>query len=174
MDSSAHDAHLKIGTKLDVPSWLVKAIYNEKFKFVKIEIPKWYTKFHHEIINADPTVVNLKKMGPYYYDFGLLIANLIDDESMGRSIAHALLLCYKQRFLSIMNLSNQTDHKDLYNSLSRFDATESEIYKAGQADTIGFLRWQRREFCKLLPSIIVSANKNKRKRTDSDAENQPN
>lgn len=70
-----------------------------------------------------------------------------------------------------MDLSGQTDHRDLYKAISKLDATETEMYKAGQADMIGFLRWQRREFCKLLPSIIVSANKNKRKRVaDSDGE----
>ena len=70
-----------------------------------------------------------------------------------------------------MDLASQTDHRDLIKSITKLDATESEIYKAGQSDLIGFLKWQRREFCKILPSVIVSANKNKRKRADSDTEN---
>ena len=67
-----------------------------------------------------------------------------------------------------MDVSSQTDHRDLYKAISKFDTTETEIYKAGQADALGFIRWQRREFCKLLPSIIVTTNKNKRKRNDSE------
>ncbi len=66
-----------------------------------------------------------------------------------------------------MDLSSQTDHRDLYKAISKLDTTETEIYKAGQNDALGFIRWQRREFCKLLPSIIVTTNKNKRKRVDS-------
>ncbi len=66
-----------------------------------------------------------------------------------------------------MDLSSQTDHRDLYKAICKLDLTETEIYKAGQMDMIGFLKWQRREFCKLLPSIIITANKNKRKRIDS-------
>lgn len=69
-----------------------------------------------------------------------------------------------------MDLSSQIDHRDLYKAISKLDFTETEIYKAGQLDSNGFIRWQRREFCKLLPSIIVTANKNKRKRADSNDE----
>lgn len=69
-----------------------------------------------------------------------------------------------------MDLSSQIDHRDLYKAISKLDATETEIFKAGQQDAVGFIKWQRREFCKLMPSIIVSANKNKRKRNDSENE----
>jgi GINS complex subunit 3 len=169
LDSSSHDANLKAGSKLDLPYWLVKAIHNEKFKFAEIDLPKWYKKFYHEILKADPCVVDLRKMGPYYYDFGSLLANLIDMDN-GQNIAKILLWCFKNRFRRIMDLSSQTDHRDLYKAISKLDATETEVYKAGQADAIGFLKWQRREFCRLTPSIIVSANKNKRKRADSDTE----
>lgn len=73
-----------------------------------------------------------------------------------------------------MDLSCQTDHRELYKSISKLDNTELEVYKAGQADANGFLRWQRREFCKLQASIIVSANKNKRKRNNSEEEMKTN
>ena len=65
-----------------------------------------------------------------------------------------------------MDLSSQTDHRDLYKEIGKFDMTETEVYKAGQTDAIQFLKWQRREFCKLVPSIIVTANRNKRKREE--------
>lgn len=67
-----------------------------------------------------------------------------------------------------MDLSSQTDHRDLYKTINKLEITETEIYKAGQLDMNGFLKWQRREFCKLLPSAIVTANKNKRKRVRSE------
>lgn len=66
-----------------------------------------------------------------------------------------------------MDLSSQTDHRDLFKEISKLDITETEIYKAGQLDTLQFLKWQRREFCKLLPSMIVIANRNKRRREDN-------
>jgi len=167
---------------------MVKSIYNDKFKFASIDIPKWYKNFYHEILKADPNVVDLRKMGPYYYDFGTMLVTIVDPD-IGQSIAKMLLWVnfefsknsrtkfiwsqiyffktFRNRFRRIMDLSSQTDHRDLYKNICKLDLTETEIYKAGQADMMGFIKWQRREFCKLLPSIIITANKNKRKRINS-------
>ena len=65
-------------------------MYNEKFKFADIDLPKGYKKFQHEILNADPSVVDLRKMGPYYYDFGLLLVNLTETD-ISQTIAKSLL-----------------------------------------------------------------------------------
>jgi GINS complex subunit 3 len=89
LDSSSTDNNLKTGTKLDLPFWLVKAIHNEKFKFVNIEIPKEYRPVYHEILRADPCVVDLRKLGPYYYDFGTLLVQL--DHLLSQDIAKILL-----------------------------------------------------------------------------------
>jgi len=105
-------------------------------------------------------------MGPYYYHFGSHLVTIVDVD-VGQSIAKILLWTFRNRFRKIMDLSSQTDHRDLYKSITKLDVTETEIYKAGQLDMMGFIRWQRREFCKLLPSVIVTANKNKRKRINS-------
>lgn len=166
LDSSSIDENIKVGTKLDFPAWLVKSIYNEKFKFVSIDIPKWYKNFYHEILRADANVVDLRKMGPYYYDFGRLLVSIIDPD-IAQSVAKILLWTFRNRFRRIMDLASQTDHRDLYKAICKLDITETEIYKAGQIDMMGFLKWQRREFCKLLPSVIITANKNKRKRINS-------
>lgn len=90
LDSSSVDEHIKVGTKLDFPAWLVKSIFNDKFKFVNIEIPKWYKNFYHEILKADANVVDLRKMGPYYYHFGRHLVTIVDVD-VGQSIAKILL-----------------------------------------------------------------------------------
>jgi GINS complex subunit 3 len=90
LDSSSHDSNLKTGSKLDLPFWLVKSIYNDKFKFASIEIPKVYKNFYHEILKADANVVDLRKMGAYYYDFGRLLVGLADHDS-SQTIAKILL-----------------------------------------------------------------------------------
>jgi hypothetical protein len=69
-----------------------------------------------------------------------------------------------------LNLSTQTDTRDLYKMISRLDNTEMELYKAGQMDTIGFTKWQQRELCRWQASIIITANKNRRKRRESEEE----
>lgn len=73
-----------------MPFWLVRSIYNDKFKFASVEIPKWYKNFYHEILKADANVVDLRKMGPYYYDFGRLLVSLVEHDS-SQTIAKILL-----------------------------------------------------------------------------------
>lgn len=73
-----------------MPYWLVKSIYNDKYKFATIDYPKWYKKFYDEILKADPCVVDLRKMGPHYYEFGLLLVALVEVDS-GQNIAKTLL-----------------------------------------------------------------------------------
>lgn len=90
LDSSSQDTNLKSNAKLDLPYWLVKEIYNHKFKFVRIETPKPYKMFFNEILRADPCVVDLRKMNQFYYDFGVHLINLFNDEN-GRSIGPILL-----------------------------------------------------------------------------------
>ena len=160
MDSSSHDNNLKTNSKLDLPFWLATSIY-KKCDYSTIETPKCYNNFMREILLADPTVVDLKKMNHYYYKFGLLISELIDAD-LGVGVAKMLLWSFQKRFIIIMDLSCQTDHRDLYKQINKLENTELDIYKAGQADAIGFLKWQRREFCRLQASSIISANKNKR------------
>ena len=67
-----------------------------------------------------------------------------------------------------MDLSSQTDHRDLYKEINKLDMTETDVYKAGQLDAVQFLKWQRREFRKMVPSVIVSSNRNKRKRDENE------
>jgi hypothetical protein len=90
LDSSSQDNNLKANTKLDLPFWLVKAVVNDKLKCSAIDIPKWYKKFYHEILKADPCVVDLKKMGPYYYTFGCLLTQIVDFDT-SENIAKILL-----------------------------------------------------------------------------------
>ena len=60
---------LSEGKKIDLPMWLAMRM-NE---FVKHEIPKQYRTRFQNILNADPEVVNLHKMGPKYYGMGLQV-----------------------------------------------------------------------------------------------------
>ena len=90
LDSSSHDKNLKSGTKLELPFWLVKSVYNDKCKFSSIETPKTYKDFTHQILLADPCVVDFRKMGQFYYKFGLMLAQIVEFD-IGQNMAKILL-----------------------------------------------------------------------------------
>ena len=58
------------GTKMELPLWLSKGLYEKKRKVLAVDLPKVYREGWRTVFNADPNVVDLHKMGPYYYGLG--------------------------------------------------------------------------------------------------------
>lgn len=58
------------GTKMELPLWLSKGLYDRKRRVLSVELPKVYREGWRTVFNADPNVVDLHKMGPYYYGLG--------------------------------------------------------------------------------------------------------
>ena len=77
------------GTKMELPLWLAKGLYERKRRVVSIELPKVYREGWRTVFNADPTVVDLHKMGPYYYGLGSQMLHF--DSPENPEIAQALL-----------------------------------------------------------------------------------
>ena len=77
------------GTKMELPFWLATGLCSKKRKIVSIELPKSYKRGYREILSADANVVDLHKMGPYFYAFGSKMLSFEHQES--EDIAVALL-----------------------------------------------------------------------------------
>ncbi len=55
---------------MELPLWLSKGLYERKRRVLSVELPKVYREGWRTVFNADPNVVDLHKMGPYYYGLG--------------------------------------------------------------------------------------------------------
>lgn len=55
---------------MELPLWLSKGLYDRKRRVLSVELPKVYREGWRTVFNADPNVVDLHKMGPYYYGLG--------------------------------------------------------------------------------------------------------
>ena len=86
LDSSTDDKDIAPGTKMELPFWLAHALCSQKRRIVSVELPKAYRESYREVMKADANVVNLYKLGPYYYNFGMKLQCFsfpeIDDVSM--------------------------------------------------------------------------------------------
>ncbi|KAF1742637.1 hypothetical protein MXB_5109 [Myxobolus squamalis] len=60
--------HLPSGSNIDLPLWLVKDL-SRRENIIKFDCPKYFKKSYREIQDADPKVLNLRKMGPWYKIF---------------------------------------------------------------------------------------------------------
>ncbi|XP_071476559.1 DNA replication complex GINS protein PSF3-like [Diadema antillarum] len=157
--------HIRAGTKLDLPYWLVTGLHGRRRRIVSVEPPKSYRGSYRQITSADANVVDLHKMGPYYYAFGTKIISFDFPES--EDIAKSLIETYVGRFRKVMDGSQNASHEDNNRLTSKMDETERSIYRAGQSSLQSFQKWETRRIAKISASDMVS-NHRKRKRAEAD------
>lgn len=58
------------GSKLELPLWLAKGLFDHKRRILSVELPKIYQEGWRTVFSADANVVDLHKMGPHFYGFG--------------------------------------------------------------------------------------------------------
>ncbi|KAG7521796.1 DNA replication complex GINS protein PSF3 [Solea senegalensis] len=89
LDKSTDTQDISEGTKMELPLWLSKALYERKRRVLSVELPKVYREGWRTVFNADPNVVDLHKMGPYYYSLGSQLLHF--DSPENPDIAQTLL-----------------------------------------------------------------------------------
>ncbi|KAF4788782.1 hypothetical protein TURU_157565 [Turdus rufiventris] len=82
IDGSSPTLTLKSkGSKLEIPLWLAKGLHDSKRRIISVELPKIYREAWRTVFSADANVVDLHKMGPYYYGFGSQLLNFENPEN---------------------------------------------------------------------------------------------
>ncbi|KAJ7401100.1 hypothetical protein BTVI_98933 [Pitangus sulphuratus] len=69
------------GSKLEIPLWLAKGLHDSKRRIISVELPNIYKEAWRTVFSADANVVDLHKMGPYYYGFGSQLLNFDNPEN---------------------------------------------------------------------------------------------
>ncbi|CAE1303362.1 GINS3 [Acanthosepion pharaonis] len=163
LDSSTDDKDIPPGSKLELPFWLAYALCSQKRRIVSVELPKAYRESYREVMKADANVVNLYKLGPYYYNFGMKLQCFsfpeIDD------VSKCLLSTFQTRFRKIMDASQNIMNEDTSKLTSNLDEMEKALFKVGQKSLTDFQLWETRQVEKLKTSDMVRAHR-KRKRED--------
>ncbi|KAM6430813.1 DNA replication complex GINS protein PSF3 isoform 2-T2 [Liasis olivaceus] len=110
--AAAPDKALPEGSELEIPLWLAKGLYDKR-RVLSVELPKIYKESWRTVFNADANVVDLHKLGPYYYGFGSQLLNFDSPENM--ELAQSILQMLNRRGESIephhTKLNSQAEHK---------------------------------------------------------------
>ena len=69
--------------------WVAKGLYEQKRRVLAVELPKVYREGWRTVFGADPNVVDLHKMGPYYYGLGSQMLHF--DSPENPDVAQAIL-----------------------------------------------------------------------------------
>lgn len=161
LNPNSTDEHLAVGTKMDLPFWLARAMCTRRRKIVAVEPPKAYREAQREIISADASVVDLQKLGPYYYSLGMKL--LCFEEIERAALATSLLETFLRRFRGIMDSSQHAFRQDINTLCSRLDEQEKQLFQIGQSAVSEFERWEKGKSSRITTSGVIQNNK-KRKR----------
>ena len=80
IDPSSDDRDVPVGAKLELPLWLARALAIRRRPFVVVELPVAYRTTYRDILSADANVVDLHKLGPFFYDVGMKLLEFEHDE----------------------------------------------------------------------------------------------
>lgn len=165
MDPSNNSEHLNTGTKLELSFWLAKSLCSRKRQIVDVELPKAYREGQRDILSADAKVVDLYKLGPFYYSFGvkLLCFDLLERVDLSKSLLETFL----NRFRLIMDTSQHAYQSSTTALTTKLDETERKLFTVGQKAMADFENWERGLSHKIHSSSIIRNNR-KRKRDESE------
>ncbi|KAG6927028.1 GINS complex subunit 3, partial [Chelydra serpentina] len=153
------------GSKVEIPLWLAKGLYDNKRRTLSVELPKIYKEGWRTVFSADANVVDLHKMGPYYYGFGSQLLNFDNPENP--EIAQTILQTFIGRFRRIMDSSQNAYNEDTSALVARLDELERALFRAGQKGLNDFQCWEKGQASQITASSLVQ-NYRKRKFTDMD------
>ena len=161
LNPSANEEHLQAGLKMELPFWLAKVLGSRKRQIVSVELPKQYRKSQRDILGADAKVVDLYKLGPYFYSMGVKL--LCFDNLENSEVSKCLLETFLNRFRQIMDHSQNAAKTDTYTLTSKLDEMERVLFHRGQKATQQLEQWERGTSHKITSSLVLHANHRKRK-----------
>ena len=165
LNANSNDEHLQVGTKLELPLWLARVLCSRRRQIVSVGLPRVYRETQRDILSADANVVDLYKLGPYYYSMGV---KLLCFEHLERAdLSKCLLEAFLNRFRWIMDTSQNAFQSDTTPMMSKLDETERELFRTGQRAVQDMERWEKGESHKIVSSSVVQ-NRRKRKRQPSE------
>lgn len=166
LDTSTDSENIQPGAKLELPYWLARALCNQQRTIVSVEATKPYRSGFREIMKADANVMDLYKLGPYYYAFGSKLLNFELPEA--DDIAKSLLQTFTSRFRGIMDSAQNALNEDTSALVAKLDESERALFRAGQASLQDQQLWETRQMEKITVSNMVM-NYRKRKRIEMES-----
>ena len=86
--AGSSDEHIAVGVKMELPQWMARVLCSRRRQIVSVELPKAYKDAYRDVIRADASVINLHKLGPYYYGSGIkmLEFNFSENEAIAKAL----------------------------------------------------------------------------------------
>ena len=100
LNKASDKEHIEVGVSMELPVWLASVLNSRRRHIVSVELPKTYKESYREIVKADANVVDLYKLGPYYYTAGMKLLQLDhpETEQLSSSLLEVYMCLWCMRF----------------------------------------------------------------------------
>ncbi|XP_023349041.1 DNA replication complex GINS protein PSF3 [Eurytemora carolleeae] len=160
LDPGSDDKHLAQGSKLEIPYWIVDGMRAGKLKYLNMYLPRSYKEIYREILLADANVVDLHKLGPYFYEFGLyLIKHSVEE---GDLIGETISSTFRTRFLNILNAAQNCRDEEKLKETDKMDELERKLFKMGYKKRNDIVGWMNRDVYQIKTASAVSSFKKRK------------
>ncbi|KAK4292090.1 hypothetical protein Pmani_035122 [Petrolisthes manimaculis] len=159
LDPSGGSKDLEVGTKLELPCWLARALASRR-QIVSCQLPKTFRERYREILKADAALVDLHTLSPHFYELGQHLLPLAGPE--GTTLGLLLVETLRERLRSIMDTSLNTTEDDAGTRQSKLDQLERSLFLTGRKTFRDHQLWLSRRAHIVTTSYMVTQH-NKRK-----------
>jgi GINS complex subunit 3 len=168
LDPGTESENIQAGSRLELPCWLARSLCggNRRRRIVTAELPRQYREVFREILSADASVVDLHKLGPYYFSFGSYMVKYFENTESS-DIAKALLKAFQSRLRRIMDGCQYALDAHSSTLMETLDESERRVFENGSRGLAEYLCWETRKTEQLMSSTMVT-NFKKRKRAQID------
>lgn len=125
--------HIEKGHKFELP--LSTAAILARLELVALQLPSIYNKATLTTLKAHPLAVDCRSLHPHYFEFGMKLANILEDANL----ANILLKAAEVRIIALLNyaeaesMSRSTDVL-VQAFLAGLTVTEAELFHKKVAD----------------------------------------
>jgi len=148
LDTTTIDSDIPEDTKLDLPLWLFKAFNEEnevkkkKGALMDVKLPSHYGAKMRDEIDAGAKVIRFREFSPYFFEVGIYLANLTEDEDLLRKLRKAFAGPRYENLTARALSTWNDDNLDYMNSLT---ITESRLLREGLVGVKELTKWKTGE-----------------------------
>lgn len=105
-----------------------------------------------EQLEAGPGAVNLRERSPFYYEVGVALASLTDDQRLQDTL---LMVFSGERFKRLLDCSLNSLNEDVNAFTRDLPNLEKSLFRAGYRASEEYVGWKSRAFNKLVASKVI-------------------
>ncbi|KAJ1972550.1 DNA replication protein [Dimargaris xerosporica] len=151
LDDSHGQGDVQAGTKLEIPFWLAETLAANDF--VDLDLPKAFTARTRRILQASTTNVNFHTLCPYFYQFGMKLAETLQEPQLNQLLSDV----YRERLQVILDAAQRADSQNMIEFVSQLEESEKQLYTLAKQSTQEIRQWQRGQTAKLQMADVLKS-----------------